>query len=160
MAARATGLVTLTGDLGDAYAAQVQAVLYAEAPRARVVVLDVGLRAHGIEEAGFLLEHLTSRFPPGTVHLAVVDPGVGGRRAAVAVRVRDGSYFVGPDNGLLDRAVRRAGVDRAVRLEPGRRPVRPRVGRTFDGRDLFAPAAAALARGRSLGTLGPAFPYR
>jgi S-adenosylmethionine hydrolase len=92
-------------------------------------------------------------FPAGTVFVAVVDPGVGTERRALALRTRDGSFFVGPDNGIFTEVVRRRGAAEVVRVEP--RVVNPdwQPG-TFDGRDLFAPAAARLATGRYLVGLG------
>ncbi|MCI4363294.1 MAG: SAM-dependent chlorinase/fluorinase [Thermoplasmata archaeon] len=143
-------LVTLSTDLGWAYAAQMKAVLYASLPRGSVVDLAHDLPAHNLVASSFLFREMAARFPAGTVHVGVVDPGVGGKRAPVAVRCRDGSFLVGPDNGLLAPLAERLHVDKVVRL----RPAKKRVGATFDGRDLFAPSAAQLAAGRSIETLG------
>jgi S-adenosyl-L-methionine hydrolase (adenosine-forming) len=153
-------LVTLTTDVGSAYAAQIRAVLLTADPSLRIVDLAVDLAPHDIAEASFLLEHMAYRFPPGSIHLAIVDPGVGSRRDPIAVRTRDWSTLIGPDNGLLDRLATRLGVTSAVRLDAEKVAVRPRVGATFDGRDLFAPAASAVARGRSLRSLGSPRTYR
>lgn len=152
---RAHPLVTLTTDVGWAYAAQMKAVLAARGTAGRILDLAHDLPPHAIREGAFLFRAMAERFPPGTVHLCVVDPGVGGRRAPVAVRCRDGSFLVGPDNGVLSPLAERLGIDRVVRLDPLRLGAPPRVGQTFDGRDLFAPAAARLARGASLSELGP-----
>jgi S-adenosylmethionine hydrolase len=151
-------LVTLTTDMGGAYAAQMKAVLYRSVPPGHVVDLVHDLPAHRIEEAAFLLEHLTAGFPAGSIHVAVVDPGVGGHRAPVGVRCREGSYLVGPDNGLLVPTARHFGVREVVRLEPEWVTAGGRVSATFEGRDLFAPAAARLASGVALRRLGP--PWR
>jgi S-adenosylmethionine hydrolase len=95
-------------------------------------------------------------FPPGTVHLAIVDPGVGTSRRALALATARGDLLVGPDNGLLLRAAKRlGGVARAVELS-NPRFFRPEVARTFHGRDLFAPAAAHLLAGEPLEALGGA----
>ena len=147
-------LVTLTTDLGSAYAAQMKAVLYRALPPGHVVDIAHDLPAHGIDEASFLLRHIGAAFPAGTVHVAVVDPGVGGSRAPVAVRCRDGTFLVGPDNGLLYPLAHHLGIAGVVRLDPGR--VRPggTVSATFEGRDVFAPAAARLATGTRLPSLG------
>jgi S-adenosyl-L-methionine hydrolase (adenosine-forming) len=149
-------VVTLTTDIGWEYAAQMKAVLYTELPPGHVVDLTHELRPHAIVPAAFLLPYMTRRFPRGSVHLVVVDPGVGGRRAPIAIRTRDGSHLVGPDNGVLWPLARQLGFDRAVRLRPaavahGRRP-----SATFEGRELFAPAAARLARGAGIDELGAA----
>ncbi len=147
-------VVTLTTDIGWAYAAQVKGVLLRALGPGRVVDLAHDLPAHGIAEAAFLLRHLGATFPPGTVHLAIVDPGVGGTRAPVAIACRDGSSLVGPDNGLLDPLARHLGVRAVVRLDRSKVRGPGGASATFDGRDLFAPAAARLANGAALRSLG------
>jgi|HubBroStandDraft_4_1064222.scaffolds.fasta_scaffold67900_2 S-adenosylmethionine hydrolase len=152
---RRTRIVTLTTDIGWAYAAQMKAVLARRAPSVRVVDIAHDVTPHAIREAAFVLGHVAPQFPPGTVHVAVVDPGVGGSsRAPVAVRTVDGSHLVGPDNGVLSLACRALGGGRAVRLDVTRLAPGGRSSATFEGRDVFAPAAAALAMGRPLGRLG------
>jgi S-adenosyl-L-methionine hydrolase (adenosine-forming) len=151
---RRTRIVTLTTDIGWAYAAQMKAVLARRAPTVRVVDIAHDVTPHAIREAAFVLGHVAPQFPPGTVHVAVVDPGVGGSRAPVAVRTVDGSHLVGPDNGVLSLACRALGGGRAVRLDGTRLAPRGRSSATFEGRDVFAPAAAALATGRPIGRLG------
>ncbi|HEV2520540.1 MAG TPA: SAM-dependent chlorinase/fluorinase [Thermoplasmata archaeon] len=147
-------LVTLTTDVGPAYAAQIKGVLYRCLPPGHVVDLVDDMAPYEVAEAAFLLRHMGARFPRGTVHLAIVDPGVGGRRAPIAVACRDGSYLVGPDNGLLDPLAQHLGIRSVVRLDPRRiGAVVPRS-RTFEGRDLFAPAAARLALGSPIRSLG------
>jgi S-adenosylmethionine hydrolase len=100
-----------------------------------------------------MLEAAAPDFPQGTVHLAVVDPGVGTERRALAVEAH-GQYFVGPDNGLLEWAFCSPEARIHQLTEP--RYFRAQVSRTFHGRDVFAPVAAALARGESIASLGPA----
>lgn len=148
-------LVTLTTDVGASYAAQMKGVLARSLPPGCVVDLVLDLRPHAIDEAAFLLGHMGATFPAGTVHLAVVDPGVGGARAPIAVACRDGSFLVGPDNGLLGPLSHRLGVRRTVRLDPHRISPNHPVSATFEGRDLFAPAAVLLALGHPLSSLGP-----
>jgi len=150
----AVRLVTLSSDVGAAYAAQMKAVLLRELPPERVVDLAHDLRAHDVAEAAFVVRAMAERFPAGTVHLVVVDPGVGGHRAPLGVACADGSFAVGPDNGVLVPLVRALGGGTAYRLDPRRVSATPRVGTTFDGRDLFAPAAARLALGVPLDRLG------
>jgi S-adenosylmethionine hydrolase len=149
-------LVTLTTDLGWAYAAQMKAVLYRSLPPGTVVDLAHDLPPHAIAEAAFVLKHMASGFPAGTVHVAIIDPGVGSSRAPIAIDCRDGSRLVGPDNGVLGPLAASLGIRGAVRLDPGRLGARRRPSVTFDGRDLFAPAAARLAGGAAPGTLGSA----
>jgi len=119
-----------------------------------IVDLAHDLPAHGIREAAFLLREMARAFPPNSVHLAVVDPGVGGRRAAIALVTRAGPYLVGPDNGVLLPLAEELGLRSAYRIDPSRLHGRPRVGTTFDGRDVFAPAAAVLASGGRPSGLG------
>lgn len=119
--------------------------------------LSHDLPAHGVREAAFVVRAMARGFPPGTIHVVVVDPGVGGRRAPIVLTTRDGSLLVGPDNGVLYPLAELLGVGRAYRIDPARLSEAPRVGTTFDGRDLFAPAAVALATGCPPSDLGPLF---
>jgi len=147
-------IVTLTTDLGSAYAAQMKAVLYRSLPPGHIVDIAHDLPAHGIDEASFLLRHIGAAFPKGSVHVAVVDPGVGGARAAVAVGCADGSFLVGPDNGVLYPLADHLGIRSVVRIDPARANPGHAVSATFEGRDVFAPAAARLATGATLRSLG------
>jgi hypothetical protein len=142
-------LVTLLTDFGtaDGYVAELKAVLATEAPGVAVVDASHDVPAQDVEAARLALARYWRRFPRGTVHLAVVDPGVGSARDALAVE-SDGRLLVGPDNGVLSPALLLAGA-RAVCL-----PVPPRAAPTFHGRDVFAPAAARLALGAALDSLG------
>jgi S-adenosylmethionine hydrolase len=153
------GIVTLTTDFGlrDAYVAEMKGVMLgiAQAARQPLQLVDVthDLERHDITEGALALEAAVPFFPPGTVHLAVVDPGVGTTRRGLGVAA-GGHLLVGPDNGLFTpffaddewRAFEVAEAD--YRL--------PIVSRTFHGRDLFAPAAAHLATGVDPARLGPA----
>ena len=159
MAPRVRGrIVTLTSDVGAAYSAQMKAVLARSVDTGRIVELAHDLPAHGVAEAAFLLRAMAHGFPAGTVHVAVVDPGVGGRRAALAIDCSEGSVLIGPDNGLLLPLADHLGMKRAYALGPS---PPGRVGTTFDGRDLFAPAAARIANGARPSMLGrPVRPVR
>jgi S-adenosyl-L-methionine hydrolase (adenosine-forming) len=150
-----TRLVTLTTDIGSAYAAQMKAVLARRLPPGTVVDLAHDLRPHAVGEGAFLLRAMASGFPAGTVHVAVIDPGVGGRRAPIAIACGEGSVLVGPDNGVLLPLAEALGRPRAYRIEAKKWADRSRVGATFDGRDLFAPAAAFLAEGGAPARMGP-----
>lgn len=147
-------LVTLLTDFGttDGTSGVMEGVIAARAPAARVVHLTHDIPAGDRRAAAFTLLTCAPWFPRGTVHVAVVDPGVGTSRKAVALR-SNGSWFVGPDNGILSWAAPRP--DRAVELVNPAFHLRP-VSRTFHGRDVFAPAAAALSRGVPAARLGPA----
>ena len=148
-------LVTLTSDIGAAYAAQMKGVLLQRLDASRVVDLVHDLPPHRVEEAAFVLKAVATTFPAGTVHCVVVDPGVGGARSPIAIECIEGSCLVGPDNGVLYPLALALGVKAAYRIDPGRLGRSARVGTTFDGRDLFAPAAAALADGLRPHRLGP-----
>jgi S-adenosyl-L-methionine hydrolase (adenosine-forming) len=131
-----------------------KAVLARSIDPGRIVDLAHDLPAHAVEESAFIVRAMAGGFPAGTVHLVVVDPGVGGRRAPVLISCRDGSFLVGPDNGVLYPLAERLGIGPAYRLDVGRLRAGPRVGTTFDGRDVFAPAAVQVAEGRSPSELG------
>lgn len=141
-------MIVLFTDFGVSglYTPQVKAVLHRDAPRVPVVDLLGDAAAFRVQPAAYLLAALCDAFPPGTVFLAVVDPGVGGARRPGVLRAR-GQWFVGPDNGLFELVARRASPPPRwwhITWTP------PRLSPTFHGRDLFAPVAAALARGRAV----------
>jgi len=121
----------------------------------RVVDLAHDLPAHAVAEAAFLLREMARSFPSTSVHVAVVDPGVGGARSPVVIETVAGPWLIGPDNGVLMPLAEELGIRAAYRIEPKRLAARPRIGTTFDGRDIFAPAAARLATGARPAELGP-----
>ena len=143
-------IVTLLTDFGtaDGYVAEMKGVLLAGVPDASVVDVTHDVSPHDVEAGRLAVARYWRRFPPGTVHVAVVDPGVGSSRAALAV-ASDGRFLVGPDNGLLSPALLAQGA-RVVRL-----PVPAHAAPTFHGRDVFAPAAVTLLSGTPLDALGP-----
>lgn len=145
-------IITLLTDFGtaDGYVAELKGVLYSAAPDATVVDLSHDLPPQDIECARLAVARYWRRFPSGTVHVVVVDPGVGSARAPLAV-ASDTQFLVGPDNGVLSPSLLAAG-SRAVSL-----PVPLNAAATFHGRDVFAPAAASLALGTPLDALGPSF---
>lgn len=148
----AIGLLTDFG-LDDTYVGVMKAVIAGLAPRARLIDLTHLVPAGDIRQAAFKLWQSVPYFPMGSVFVAVVDPGVGTSRRAVAAAWEHFSV-VAPDNGLLTYLLAQAPPRHAVELL---RPEfqRPRVSATFHGRDVFAPAAAHLARGTRLDRLGP-----
>jgi S-adenosylmethionine hydrolase len=123
------------------------------APDADVIDITHGIPPQHVLQGALVLANTLPYMPVG-VHMAVVDPGVGGPRKALAVRGGDGRLYVGPDNGLLLVAADRlGGLEEAVELTNGDFMLEP-ISRTFHGRDIFAPAAAHLALGVGLGELG------
>lgn len=153
-------LVTLTTDIGSAYAAQMKAVLYRSLPPGHVVDLTHDLPAHRIAEAAFVLQHAAAGFPAGTVHVAIVDPGVGSERAPLVLATAEGSSLVGPDNGVLAPLAAALGGAKSYRIDWTRLGLERAPSATFEGRDLFAPTAALLALGRRPSTVGPPVAYR
>ncbi len=146
-------IVLLTDFGNDPYVGVMKGVILSRCPAVRLVDLAHHVSPGAVREGAWLLFAHYASFPPGSIFLAVVDPGVGTGRKALAVKAGDYS-FVGPDNGLLYPAATDAGIDEVVAL-----PIPPRASHTFHGRDVFAPAAARLAAGLPLGTLGrPAVP--
>ena len=143
-------LVTLLTDFGtrDSYVAEMKGAMLRRAPGLAFVDLSHEVPPGDVAEAAYLLRRSWRHFPEGTVHLVVVDPGVGSARRPVAFTL-DGHRFVGPDNGCLS-LVLPADDPPAVEL-----PASAEAAPTFHGRDVFAPAAAALAVGEPLDLLGP-----
>ncbi len=131
-----------------------KAVLLRAVPDLRIVDVTHEVGSHQILEGAFLLRHAGSWFPPRTIHIGIVDPGVGGRRAPLAIACADGSHLVGPDNGLLAPLADFLGDPRAVRLDPARVAPDAPLSPTFEGRDLFARAAALLAMGKTIHDIG------
>ena len=149
-----TGVIALLTDFGtrDWYVATLKGVILSRCPQARFVDITHEIPPQDVVAGAFTLAAAVPWFPPGTVFLAVVDPGVGSERALVAVSA-DGRYFIGPDNGVLALSVEHAVRRRIVRLTT-RRYWLPAISRTFHGRDIMAPVAAYLAGGGSLRSLG------
>jgi S-adenosylmethionine hydrolase len=145
-------IITLLTDFGtaDGYVGEMKGVLLSAVPDAVVVDITHALAPQDVDAARLTHARVWRRFPRGSIHVVVVDPGVGSTRAALAVE-SDGRLLVGPDNGVLSPALISPGA-RVVAL-----PIPPDAAPTFHGRDVFAPAAAALARGRSVDSLG--MPY-
>jgi S-adenosylmethionine hydrolase len=139
----------------DHYVGAMKGVIASIAPRANVIDITHGVVAQCIVAGAMALRESWRYFPPRTVFLAVVDPGVGTARAPIAIETRAGARFVGPDNGLLWLAAKEAGIKRVVKLTSSRHRL-TNVSATFHGRDIFAPAAAYLWRGTPISALGPA----
>jgi S-adenosylmethionine hydrolase len=145
-------IITLLTDFGttDSYVAEMKGVILSAAPTTIVVDVSHGVSPGDIRSAAYILGRTWHRFPDGTIHIVVIDPGVGSPRAALALHAR-GHYFTGPDNGVFTPVLKDTEVEAVTLSAP------ESASPTFHGRDLFAPAAAALARGTGLTSLGPAF---
>lgn len=153
------GIITLTTDFGlaDAYVAIMKGVILSIAPRATIVDYTHAIAPGNIAQAAYLLHSGYRYFPPGTTHVAVVDPGVGSDRRAVAIETPHAA-FVGPDNGLFGLVVQdaRRNSDNNIRIVEltDTRFWRSTISATFHGRDIFAPVAAHVAAGTAVAALG------
>ncbi len=147
-------IITLTTDFGllDGYVAAMKGVIAGLAPQAVMIDITHQIPPQDIAEAAYVLQTVLPCFPPDTVHLVVVDPGVGSARRPLAAAVGQ-CFLVGPDNGVFTYALPAGQPAACVHLD---NPAywRPQVSRTFHGRDLFAPVAAHLANGVPLAALG------
>jgi S-adenosylmethionine hydrolase len=150
-----TKIITLTTDFGlkDPYAAEMKAAILGICPNAAIVDITHEIEKFSIRMGAYVLASAVPYFPKGTIHVAVVDPGVGTRRRPMLIQTRQG-FFIGPDNGLLILAAEHQGKSR-IREITNSRFMLPRVSSTFHGRDVFAPAAAHLANGVQPTEFGP-----
>ncbi len=139
--------------MSDHYVAAMKGVILQICPEANLVDISHLVMRHSIEDGSYLLMQSTPYFPEGAIHLAVIDPEVGTKRRRVVIRGRR-SFYVGPDNGLLIPAAQAEGILEAVSIT-NRDYMRKELSSPFDGRDVFAPAAAFLAMGLEIERLGP-----
>ena len=148
--------ITFLTDFGlqDDFVGTCHGVIATIAPEARVIDLTHGIEPQAVLQGALVLRNAINHTPVG-VHLAVVDPDVGGNRRAVAIATRGGRVLIGPDNGLLLLAADSLGIEAVHELADPRYRL-PEVSRTFHARDIFAPAAAHLACGVPVAELGPA----
>ena len=148
-------IITLTTDFGtaDGYVGTMKGVLLDIAPHATLVDITHEITPQDVREAAYILHTAYRFFPPETVHLVVVDPGVGSRRRPIALQLSRG-IFVGPDNGIFSYVSAEESTKAIVELADSRYRL-PVVSQTFHGRDIFAPAAAHLAEGIPMDELGP-----
>lgn len=150
------GLITLTTDFGssDWFVGAMKGVMVSVSGRNRIIDITHDIPLGDIPAGAFALASSCKYFPPDTIHVAVVDPGVGGSRPAIAVKTKS-FVFVGPDNGVLSLALANEEVQGIHRIENKALFHQP-VSRTFHGRDIFAPVAAHLGREASIQDVGPA----
>jgi len=148
-------VITLLTDFGtkDHYVASMKGTILRINPRSTLIDITHHVSPHDIEEGAFVLANAYSSFPKGTIHLSVVDPGVGGPRKPVLF-VTTNYFFVGPDNGLFTLALKREKLKKVVTLT-NQKFFLPHVSTTFHGRDLFAPVAAYLSLGVRPEEFGP-----
>ena len=152
---RANGVITFTTDFGtrDPYAGIMKGIVLTINPEARQIDITHDIPAHDIINASFMLANVYQHFPPGTVHVTIVDPGVGGGRKNIAV-LTERYFFIGPDNGLFTIVFSKEKVleIREIKNVPF---IMKKISNTFQGRDVFAPCAGYISAGRSFSDLGP-----
>lgn len=148
-------VITLLTDFGnqDAFVGTMKGVILGIYADAQIVDLSHEISPQRIEEGAFVLSAAYPFFPEGTVHVAVVDPGVGGDRRALIVET-DRYWFVGPDNGVFAYVYANEKNVRVISVNQARFML-PRISQTFHGRDIFAPVAAHLALGQPVSDFGP-----
>ncbi|MEX2701627.1 MAG: S-adenosyl-l-methionine hydroxide adenosyltransferase family protein [Candidatus Baldrarchaeota archaeon] len=148
-------VITLLTDFGlrDPYVGAMKGVILSICPDVNIVDISHEIRKFDIRQGAYVLAASASFFPKGTIHVGVVDPGVGTARKAIIMETKR-SFYIGPDNGLLTLAALREGVKKVVQITNSKYML-PRVSRTFHGRDIFAPAAAYLANGVPIENFGP-----
>ncbi len=150
-------IITLTTDFGltDGYVAAMKGVIVGLAPQATLIDVSHQIAPQNVRAAAWVLQTILPYFPPGTVHMVVVDPGVGSARRPMAAASGD-RYFVGPDNGVFTYALSAGEPAVCIHLDNPAYWL-PAVSHTFHGRDIFSPVAAHLANGVPLAALGAPF---
>jgi len=148
-------IISLLSDFGsrDPYVAEMKAVILSICQDANVVDISHEIEKFNIRMGAFILAQAAPYFPKGTIHIAVVDPGVGTSRRPIIVET-ERSLYVGPDNGLLILAAQKEGIQQVYEITNSRYMLK-KVSRTFHGRDIFSPAAAYLANGVNPSEFGP-----
>ena len=147
-------IITLLSDFGlkDSYVAEMKGVILSKSPETKIVDITHEIKKFDIEMGMFVLTSAARYFPYGTIHVAVVDPGVGGERKPIFIKTKT-NYYVGPDNGILTLAAKNEGIEEIYHInkvdvfKEGTSP-------TFHGRDIFAQTAAQIAEGCKLNSLG------
>jgi S-adenosylmethionine hydrolase len=151
-------VITLLTDFGlrDGYPGVMKGVIWKIAPQVQIADISHSIKPQNILQASLALSRTAPYFPPGTIHVAVVDPGVGTQRRPIGLHLGE-HYFIGPDNGLFTMVLENAEVNHAlvqvVQLDQHKYWL-PEISRVFNGRDIFAPSAAHLARGIALEAMG------
>jgi len=148
-------IITLLTDFGlkDPYVSAMKGVILSICPDANIVDISHEIRKFDIRQGAYILAASAPFFPKGTIHIGVVDPGVGTIRKAIIIETKR-SFYIGPDNGLLTLAALREGIREVVQIT-NKKYMLPRVSHTFHGRDIFASAAAHLANGVPIEDFGP-----
>ncbi len=141
------GIITLTTDFGlkDEYTGAVKGVILSISPNVKIVDITHQIPKYNIRKGAIVLRSIIPYYPPGSIHLGIVDPGVGSERNIIIIKTRSGKYLVGPDNGLLYPAALREGFSKIIKFTNLEYALR-NVADTFHGRDIMAPIAGYLAK--------------
>ncbi|MFC1490769.1 S-adenosyl-l-methionine hydroxide adenosyltransferase family protein [Candidatus Latescibacterota bacterium] len=152
---KASKIITYTTDFGssDPYAGIMKGIVLSINPKACQVDITHNIPSHDIVHASFILANAYSHFPKGTIHTAIVDPGVGGERKNIAV-LTDSYFFVGPDNGIFSNVLSNETI-REIREIKNLPFIMETVSSTFHGRDVFAPCAGFISAGKNFSDIGP-----
>ena len=148
-------VITLTTDFGlrDPYVGEMKAVILSINPNATIVDITHMIEKFNIRMGAYVLASASPHFPKGTIHMAIVDPGVGTKRRPLLIHTKH-DFYIGPDNGVLTLAAKNQGIKHIYEIS-NRRLMLPKVSNTFHGRDIFAPAAAHLTEGIAPTEFGP-----
>ncbi|MGQ9506267.1 MAG: SAM hydrolase/SAM-dependent halogenase family protein [Candidatus Bathycorpusculaceae bacterium] len=148
-------IITLTTDFGlkDPYVAEMKAVILSINPKAIIVDITHQIEKFNVIMGAYVLASASKYFPKGTVHVAVVDPGVGTRRRSILIETKR-AFYIGPDNGVLALAAKNQGIKHVYEIR-NKKFMMSKISDTFHGRDIFAPAAAYLTRGVQPAEFGP-----
>ena len=148
-------IITLTTDFGlrDPYVAEMKAVILSICPNVTIVDISHDIEKFDMRMGAYVLTSASQYFPKGTIHVAVIDPGVGTRRRPLLIQTKH-SFYIGPDNGVLVLAAKNQGIDHIYEIS-NRKLMLPKISNTFHGRDIFAPVAAHLAIGTPPSEIGP-----
>lgn len=147
-------VVTLITDFGanESYVAAIKGVILSINPKVQIIDISHSVSSYDIKEGAFILSCVYKYFPAETIHIAIVDPGVGGYRRALAVKTRN-FYFLGPDNGILSYAIKKEKVQKIIALANNKYFMKE-ISSTFHGRDIFAPVAAHISNGMDIKKMG------
>jgi S-adenosylmethionine hydrolase len=148
-------IITLTTDFGlkDPYVAEIKAVILSINPKAIIVDITHEIEKFNVRMGAYVLASASLYFPKETIHVAVIDPGVGTRRRPLLVETKQ-AFYVGPDNGVLALAAKNQGIKHIYEIK-NRKLMMPKISNTFHGRDIFAPIAAYLSKGIKPVEFGP-----
>ena len=150
-------IITLLTDFGDVYPASMKGVILCIDPSANIVDISHSVLRHDVHAGAFMLMSCARYFPSGTVHIAVVDPGVGTKRRPIAIKAvskdHGNHYFIGPDNGILIPAARSIGEPEVYEIT-NKQLFNQEVSSTFHGRDKFAPVGAHISNGMDIADVG------